>query len=139
MEHLDHLNIWGKDLQGLAQGGLLYGEGGEDDKARYARIKEIAKQLLESTAATRADDGQVAVMIASLRQRVPGLTEEQAEAMAREVLGETAGVSADQVRAWGAELVKMAETALDGGELENPFDIDRYEVIRQVGGNMRDC
>lgn len=138
MEWNDYLNIWGRDLQGLAQGGVLYGEGGEDALARYTRVKEIAGQLLESTASAPADDAQAAVMAASLRQRVPGLTEEQADAMAREVLGETAGVTRDQVRAWGAELETLAAAALDG-DLENPFDIDRYEVIRQVGGKMRDC
>ena len=62
--------------------------------------------------------------------------EEQAGSLARELLGKKAGVTEEQVHAWGAELVEMADTGLAEG-LESPFDLDRYQVIRQLGEKMQ--
>ncbi len=96
MDWKDYLNEWGLSLRGLAQGGLHYGEDGEAGQVRYARIREIALQMI--------DDGDA--------------------------------VTEEALQVWGAELVDMADASLEEG-LENPFDLDRYQVVRQLGEKMR--
>ena len=96
MDWKDYLNEWGLSLRGLAQGGLHYGEDGEAGQVRYARIREIALQMI--------DDGDA--------------------------------VTEAERQGWGEELVGMADASLEE-ELENPFDLDRYQVVRQLGEKMR--
>ena len=115
MEWNECLNDWGTRLRGLAQGGLHYGGDGETGLVRYRRVREIALQMMDSTDCV--DDGEVTEMACKLQKRVAGMTEEQ-------------------VHAWGAELVEMADTGLAEG-LESPFDLDRYQVIRQLGEKMQ--
>ena len=79
------LNTWGALLRSLAQGGLLYSEGGETDMVRYRRMQEIAQALLDGSRSV--SDEQIRTMADDLRRRVPSLTEEQADALARELLG----------------------------------------------------
>jgi len=131
----EQLAIWGKQLQGLAQGGLCYGVGDEPDLARYRRMKEIAQLLIEG--AGSASDGQVREMAEKLRLS-GGMPAEQAERLAREVLGKKETALEDaQLRAWGAELVEMAQVGLEEGS-DSPFDIDRYKVVLQLGETLRD-
>ena len=125
MEWNECLNDWGTRLRGLAQGGLHYGGDGETGLVRYRRVREIALQMMDSTDCV--DDGAVTEMACKLQKRVAGMTE---------LLGKKAGVTEEQVHAWGAELVEMADTGLAEG-LESPFDLDRYQVIRQLGEKMQ--
>ena len=134
MEWNECLNDWGTRLRGLAQGGLHYGGDGETGLVRYRRVREIALQMMDSTDCV--DDGEVTEMACKLQKRVAGMTEEQAGSLARELLGKKAGVTEEQVHAWGAELVEMADTGLAEG-LESPFDLDRYQVIHQLGEKMQ--
>ena len=136
MDWNERLSTWGTLLRSLAQGGLLYSEGGETDLVRYRRMQEIAQALLDGS--DSVSDAQVAEMAAGLRGRVESLTEEQADALARELLGKKAvSVAEEQVRAWGEELLAMADASLEDG-LENLYDIGRYEVVRDLGRKMRD-
>ena len=134
MEWNECLSTWGAHLRGLAQGGLYYGEGGEPDMARYRRMKEIAQAMLEG--GDSVSDGQLAEMARSLRQAA-SLTEADADALARQLLGKKPGVAEAQVRAWGAELAEMAESRL-AEDLENLYDIGRFEAVRDLGRKMRD-
>ena len=131
----ESLDTWGTLLRSLAQGGLLYSEGGETDLVRYRRMQEIAQALLDGSHSV--SDEQVRAMADDLRGRVPSLTEEQADALARELLGKQEGVGQEQVRAWGVELLAMADASLEDG-LENLYDVGRYEVVRDLGRKMRD-
>ena len=131
----ERLSEWGEHLRGLAQGGLYYGEGGEADTVRYRRMREIAQSLLEGGEA--AGEEQLAAVAADLRGRVPSLTQEQADALARELIQKKEAVAEDQVRAWGAELAEMAEARL-AEDLENLYDIGRFEAVRDLGRKMRD-
>ena len=45
-------------------------------------------------------------------------------------------VTEAELQVWGEELVGMADASLEE-ELENPFDLDRYQVVRQLGEKMR--
>ena len=136
MDWNECLETWGSLLRSLAQGGLLYSEGGETDMARYRRMQEIAQALLDGSHSVSGE--QVQAKADELRSRVPSLTGEQADALARELLGKKAvSVAEEQVRAWGEELLAMADASLEDG-LENLYDIGRYEVVRDLGRKMRD-
>lgn len=134
MDWNECLETWGSLLRSLAQGGLLYSEGGETDMARYRRMQEIAQALLDGSHSVSGE--QVQAKADELRSRVPSLTGEQADALARELLGEQESVAEDQVRAWGEELLGMADASLEDG-LENLYDVGRYEVVRELGEKMR--
>ena len=131
------LSTWGNSLRGLAQGGLCYGEDGESGTARYGRLREIALELLKS--GSGEEDGRIGEMVPILLKHVPAMSREEAVALARELLGlpEPVCLAEEQVQAWGAEIVALADAGLEG-DLESPYDIDRYQAIRQLGGKMRD-
>ena len=131
------LTTWGTSLRGLAQGGICYGQDGADGAARYGRLREIALELLKCDGGE--EDSRIGGMIPVLLKREPSMSREEAAALARELLGlpEPVSLGEEQVRAWGAEIVALAEAGLEG-DLESPFDIDRYQAIRQLGGKMRD-
>lgn len=135
MDWNEYLNTWGVRLRSLAQGGLYYGEGGEEDIPRYQRMQEIARELVEGS--DSVSDEQVAEMARNLRRQAASLTEADADALARQLLGKKTGLAREQVRAWGAELAEMAEARL-AGDLENLYDIGRFEAVRELGAQMRD-
>lgn len=135
MDWNEYLSTWGVRLRSLAQGGLYYGEGGEADIPRYQRMQEIARELVEASEAV--SDEQVAEMAQSLRRQAASLTEADADALARQLLGKKEGVAQEQVRVWGRELAEMADARLEEG-LENLYDVGRFEAVRELGAQMRD-
>lgn len=120
----------GHPATGLAQGGLHYGGDGETGLVRYRRVREIALQMMDSTDCV--DDGEVTEMACKLQKRVARYDGGAGWEFGQGAAGKEGWRHGEQVHAWGAELVEMADTGLAEG-LESPFDLDRYQVIRQLG------
>ena len=134
MNRNKQLRWWGKNLRGLAQGGLLYGLRDEPDMARYNRMMEIAQELLDKTA--EIDEEQAESVAQKLLGKNAGMTEEEAMSMALDLLGGSDDISDEQVKTWGKERVEMAEIGVVEGH-ETMFDLSRYQSVLEMGKEMQ--
>ena len=125
--------MWGSCLRGHAQGGLQYGLCDEPDTARYNRMMEIALELLDKT--DDIDEEQAEGVARKLMDKTPGLSEEEAMETAYDLLGKGETISDERVKAWGEELLAMAEIGVVDGHA-NMFDLNRYLAVKEMGQEM---
>ena len=134
MNRNKQLRMWGSCLRGHATGGLQYGLCDEPDTARYNRMMEIAMELLDKT--DDIDEEQAEGVAQKLMTKTPGLSEEDAMEMAYDLLGRGEVLSEEQVKAWGEELVRIAEIGVVEGHA-NRFDLNRYLAVKDMGEAMQ--
>lgn len=133
MNRNKQLRMWGSCLRGHAQGGLQYGLCDEPDTARYNRMMEIALELLDKT--DDIDEEQAEGVARKLMDKTPGLSEEEAMETAYDLLGKGETISDERVKAWGEELLAMAEIGVVDGHA-NMFDLNRYLAVKEMGQEM---
>ena len=133
MNRNKQLRMWGSCLRGHAQGGLQYGLCDEPDTARYNRMMEIALELLDKT--YDIDEEQAEGVARKLMDKTPGLSEEEAMETAYDLLGKGETISDERVKAWGEELLAMAEIGVVDGHA-NMFDLNRYLAVKEMGQEM---
>lgn len=133
MNRNKQLRMWGSCLRGHAQGGLRYGLCDEADTARYNRMMEIALELLDKT--DEIDEEQAEGVAKKLMEKTPSMSEETALEMAYDLLGKGESIADEQIRAWGQELLDMAEVGVVDGHA-NMFDLNRYLAVQEMGRDM---
>lgn len=133
MNRNKQLRMWGSCLRGHAQGGLQYGLCDEPDTARYDRMMEIALELLDKT--VEIDEEQAEGIAHKLMEKTPGMSEEEAMEMACDLLGQGETIPDEQIKAWGQELLDMAEIGVVEGHA-SMFDLNRYLAVQEMGRDM---
>ena len=133
MNRNKQLRMWGTCLRGHATGGLQYGLCDEPDTARYNRMIEIAMELLDKT--DDIDEEQAEGVAQKLMTKTPGLSEEDAMEMAYDLLGRGETIADEQIKAWGEELIAIAEVGVVDGHA-NMFDLNRYLAVKDMGQEM---
>lgn len=134
MNRNKQLRMWGTCLRGHAQAGLQYGVCDEPDTARYNRMMEIALELLDKT--VEVDEEQAEGVAHKLMEKTPGMSEDDAMEMACDLLGQGESIADEQIKAWGQELLDMAEIGVVDGHA-NMFDLNRYLAVQEMGRDMQ--
>ena len=91
-------------------------------------------ELLDKT--DDIDEEQAEGVAQKLMTKTPGLSEEDAMEMAYDLLGRGEVLSEEQVKAWGEELVQIAEIGVVEGHA-NMFDPNRYLAVKDMGEAMQ--